>query len=151
MSAYNHVGHCVTDVTRSRRFYEDLLGFSFDREIHPPDESTAQLLRLEPPAGLTAVYLTLDGFVLELLHYERAGNPPAASRVMNEPGLTHISISVDDIPAVLARVPDFGGQVLADTDLGGMAVMIRDPDGQLIELLPMAYRDALAAEQAARS
>ena len=62
-----------------------------------------------------------------------------------------MSISVDDIPALLARVPDYGGQVLADTDLGGMAVMIRDPDGQLIELLPMAYRDALAAEQAARA
>ena len=139
------------DVARSRRFYEELLGFTFDRQIQPPDESTAQLLRLEPPAGLTAAYLTLDGFVLELLYYDRPGNPPARPRVMNEPGLTHISISVDDIPALIARVPEYGGQVLADTDLGGMAVMIRDPDGQLIELLPMAYRDALAAEQAARA
>jgi catechol 2,3-dioxygenase-like lactoylglutathione lyase family enzyme len=151
MSAFNHVGHCVTDVARSRRFYEELLGFSFDREIQPPDEGTAQLLRLEPPAGLTAAYLTLDGFVLELLYFDRPGNPPARPRVMNEPGLTHISLSVDDIPALLVRVPDYGGEVLADTDLGGMAVMIRDPDGQLIELLPMAYRDALAAEQAARA
>jgi hypothetical protein len=35
-------------------------------------------------------------------------------------------------------VADLGGEVLADTDLGGIAVMIRDPDGQLIELLPMS-------------
>ena len=26
-SGFNHVGHCVTDLARSRRFYEELLGF----------------------------------------------------------------------------------------------------------------------------
>jgi hypothetical protein len=26
--------------------------------------------------------------------------------------------------------------VLADTDVGGRAIMVRDPDGQLLELLP---------------
>jgi hypothetical protein len=33
--------------------------------------------------------------------------------------------------------------MLEDTDIGGMALFIRDPDGQLIELLPEAYRDRL--------
>jgi predicted enzyme related to lactoylglutathione lyase len=41
---------------------------------------------------------------------------------------------VDDVAAVCARVADHGGEVLDDTNLG-VAVMIRDPDGQLIELL----------------
>ena len=53
---------------------------------------------------------------------------------MNEPGLTHLSISVDDIDRTLERVAAGGGSVVAETNLG-MAVMIRDPDGQLIELL----------------
>ena len=58
---------------------------------------------------------------------------------MNEPGLTHISLSVDDLDATLARVPEFGGEVVAGSNIGA-GVFIRDPDGQLVELLPMAYR-----------
>ena len=42
-----------------------------------------------------------------------------------------------------ARVPEFGGEVLTHTDIGA-AIFIRDPDGQLIELLPMSYRAQFA-------
>jgi lactoylglutathione lyase len=138
-TAFNHVGHAVTDTARARRFYEEVLGFTFLYDMAPPDDSTALLLQIEKPVGLTATYLRLDGFILELLYYDRSDNPPAANRVMNEPGLTHMSISVEDIPGVLERVPQFGGSVIPETNLG-MAVMIRDPDGQLIEILPMGYR-----------
>ena len=58
---------------------------------------------------------------------------------MNEPGLTHLSLSVDDVDAVCARVPEFGGEVIASSNIGA-AVFVRDPDGQLLELLPMTYR-----------
>jgi catechol 2,3-dioxygenase-like lactoylglutathione lyase family enzyme len=142
--AFNHVGHCVTDLARSRRFYEGLLGFTFEREISPPDDPSAQLLRLTPPIGMTACYLRRDGLVLELLHYAQAGTSPHTGRVMNEPGLTHVSLSVDDVDAVCRQIPDFGGEVLADTNIG-FGVFVRDPDGQLIELLPMSYRDQLDA------
>ncbi|MCW2573610.1 MAG: glyoxalase/bleomycin resistance protein/dioxygenase, partial [Frankiales bacterium] len=55
-------------------------------------------------------------------------------RPFTEPGLTHLSLTTDDLPGVLDRVRACGGEVLADTDIGA-AVMVRDPDGQLIELL----------------
>lgn len=142
MAVVNHVGLCVTDIARSRRFYEELFGFSFQRELQVPDAPTAQLLRVPEPVGLRAVYLERDGFVLELLHFDRDANAPARERDFTEPGLTHLSISVDDIAATCGRVADLGGEVLEDTNLGGMAVMIRDPDGQLVELLPMSYRAA---------
>jgi catechol 2,3-dioxygenase-like lactoylglutathione lyase family enzyme len=140
VSVVNHVGHCVTDLARSRRFYEELLDFTFQRELRVPDAPAAQLLRVEAPVGMTAVYLQRDGFVLELLHFDRAGNAPRRERSFTEPGLTHLSFSVDDVAATCARVGELGGEVLTDTDLGGLAVMIRDPDGQLLELLPMSYR-----------
>jgi catechol 2,3-dioxygenase-like lactoylglutathione lyase family enzyme len=133
-TGFNWVGLAVTDLARSRRFYEDLLGFGYQRELKPPDEGTTKLTQVGPPANLTAVYLTLDGFTLELLHFDRDGNPPVRNRPMNEPGFSHLSVNVPDLRAVLARVPEFGGTVLEDTDLG-VAVCIRDPDGQLIELL----------------
>ena len=142
-AAFNHVGHCVTDTARSRRFYEEALGFTFLYDFKAPDEPSDRLLQITPPVGMTATYLRLDGLILELLHYDRPGNPPAAKRVMNEPGLTHLSISVEDVAATVAKVPGRGGEVLADTDIEA-AVMVRDPDGQLIELLPMGYRRLMA-------
>lgn len=142
MSVFNHVGHCVTDLDRSRRFYVELLGFDVQRELPVPDAPASQLLRVPPPVGMTAVYLERDGLVLELLHFSREGNAPQRERPFTEPGLTHLSFSVDDMAATCDRVEGLGGEVLEDTNVGGMAVMIRDPDGQVIELLPMSYRDS---------
>jgi predicted enzyme related to lactoylglutathione lyase len=61
---------------------------------------------------------------------------------MNEPGLTHLSISVDDVHVVADKAVEFGGELIEDSDLG-VALFIRDPDGQLIELLPVSYRRSL--------
>jgi len=140
---FNHVGQCVSDLARSRRFYEELLGFEVERELRPPDDPSSTLLRLPTPLGMTALYLRRDGLVLELLHFE-SGTKPARERVMNETGLTHVSVSVDDVDEVCARVAEYGGEVLSDTNIGA-AIFIRDPDGQLIELLPMSYREQLDA------
>ena len=132
-SMVNHIGLCVHDIDRSRRFYEDLLGFEYEREIAPPDDPTGKLLRLESPVGLRAVYLRKDGLVLELLAYDERRRPQR-ERPMDEPGLTHISIGAEDYRRLLDRVEALGGTVVTDTDIG-VAVFIRDPDGQLIELL----------------
>ncbi len=145
MSAvFNHLGQCVTDLERARRFYVDVLDFRLVREINPPDSPSDRLLRLPPPIGMTACYLERDGLVLELLHFaDEGGKPlPARERLMNEPGLTHISLSVDDVAATCERVREYGGDVLDDTDIGS-AIFVRDPDGQLVELLPMSYRESL--------
>jgi lactoylglutathione lyase len=143
MGTYNHTGQVVTDLDRSKQFFQEVFGFKFWYEIQPPDVPTAQLSGLTPPLGVTASYLTLDGFVLELMHYSAPGATATfRTRAMNEPGLTHLSISVDDVRATAARAVEFGGQIIEESDVGA-ALFIRDPDGQLIELLPVSYRDRL--------
>jgi lactoylglutathione lyase len=145
MAVVNHVGLCVTDLERSRRFYEEVLGFAHQRDLPVPDVAASRLLQVPEPVGCTAVYLELEGFVLELLHFDRDGNEPRRERSFTEPGLTHISFSVDDIAATCALVEQHGGEVLRDTDMGGLAINVRDPDGQTLELLPMSYRDGLSS------
>jgi catechol 2,3-dioxygenase-like lactoylglutathione lyase family enzyme len=146
MAIYNHTGQVVTDLERSKRFYQEVLGFKFWYEIRPPDEATAKLNQLKPPLGITACYLVLDGFVLELMHYSV---PEAVAayhpRTMNEPGLTHLSVSVPDVGVTAKKAAEYGAEILEDTDLGGRALFIRDPDGQLLELLPEAFREHLPA------
>ncbi|ASW90070.1 VOC family protein [Mycobacterium marseillense] len=141
-TVFNHVGLCVTDRERSRRFYEGLLGFQFWWELDPPDGMTAQLVGLPEPLGVHATYLVRDGFVLELMDYSKRQAHAGSERVMDQIGLTHISLSVSDLPGVLAQVAEFGGAVV-ESSVSAAAAMIRDPDGQLLELLSDGWLKAL--------
>jgi catechol 2,3-dioxygenase-like lactoylglutathione lyase family enzyme len=141
-TVFNHVGLCVADRERSRRFYEGLLGFEFWWELELPDEGTERLLQLETPIGVHATYLVRDGFVLELLDYSKREVQVGPERVMDQVGLTHLSLSVADLGGVLAMVEGFGGSVVKET-VSEQFAMIRDPDGQLIELLPDSWLAAL--------
>lgn len=132
--AVTHVGLCVADLERAERFYVDGLGFTRLRELSPPDGVTGKLLRIARPVGLTAIYLGLGDFVVELLHFDRPADPSRGERAMTEPGLTHLSIAVEDVAAMAQRLAEHGGEVLADTDVQ-VAVLVRDPDGQIVELV----------------
>jgi catechol 2,3-dioxygenase-like lactoylglutathione lyase family enzyme len=141
-TVFNHIGLCVADRERSRRFYEGLLGFQFWWELELPDEGTEKLLQLARPIGVRATYLVRDGFVLELLDYSERQVHAGSERVMDQVGLTHMSLSVSDLGQVLAMVEGFGGSVIRETVTEQYA-MIRDPDGQLIELLPDSWLGSL--------
>ena len=143
MAVYNHAGQVVTDLERAKQFYQHVFGFTFWYETSPPDELAAKLNSLSSPLGVKAAYLVLDGFVLELIHYAAPGVTTAfRSRSMSEPGLTHVSISVDDIRATAQQAVRLGGQIIEESDVGA-AIFIRDPDGQLLELVSARYRDTL--------
>jgi lactoylglutathione lyase len=131
-TAYSHIGLCVTSLVRSRQFYEEVFGFRAAFEFRSEGGVTPKLLRLQPPVSLDASYLWLDGLLLELLSFDRSS--PPQTRAMNEPGLTHISLFVDDIHAVLEAVPRYGGKVRDDTNIG-TAVFVEDPDNQAIEVI----------------
>ena len=141
-TVFNHVGLCVADTERSRRFYEEVLGFQYWWELEPPDNMTAQVVQLPEPLGVKATYLVRDGFVLELIDYSKRQVHAGPTRVMDEVGLTHISLSVSDLGAVLAKVPEFGGSVVEEAVSEAMAI-IRDPDGQMIELVTDGWLAAL--------
>ena len=96
-TVFNHVGLCVADRERSRRFYEGLLGLQFWWELELPDEGTEQLLQLARPIGVHATYLVRDGFVLELIDYSKREVHAGPERVMDQVGLTHMSLSVSDL------------------------------------------------------
>ena len=145
MTFVAHSGLGVTDLARSSRFYCELLGFQPCRALDMPSEGVTDFLALDPPGGdLKAVYLMLGDFQLELLLFDPPGGNRVRERKMDQVGLTHISIGVDSVTDVLARLGEFGGELVST--LGDKAAMIRDPNGQFVEILEAAY----AAEERLR-
>ena len=146
-NVFVHIGLTVTDIERSRRFYEGAFGFRFDRDLRMSDAMIQPLMQLDPPSHIHAVYLMLGPMTLELMEWRPGARTGAEKRVFVETGLTHLSISVDDIPAVLDRVTSLGGTIQANV---GRAAMVRDPDGQLIELMEMAINEEIEKGRAER-
>jgi lactoylglutathione lyase len=134
----SHVGLRVRDLDRAKRFYK-ALGFSEVNRLTVPDKMAAGLLGLTPPIGFEAAYLQNNGFVLQLIAFSGYPAPDEPERGMTGAGLTHLSIAVDDMAQAQAAVQAAGGTILADPG-GGFACMVRDPEGQLLELLAAAVR-----------
>ena len=139
MPVFNHIGLVVSDLQRSKSFYEEVLGFRSWYEDAPVDAATAKLLGLAPPLGVQTSYLTLGECFLELIHFSAPeAEVTRSERSMDQTGLSHLSISVDDIRTTAARAVEYGGEIVEGSDLG-LALLIRDPDGQFLELLSAGY------------
>jgi glyoxylase I family protein len=135
-----HIGICVSDWERSLRFYRDVLGFKYLSELQVAGEPTNTLLQLHN-VELRAIYLERDGTRIELLHYASPGHRgDGKPRSMNQLGLTHLSLRVDNLAAALADLKKAGVYIVERTHIDipafeAAAVFISDPDGTLIELV----------------
>lgn len=134
MTVFSHTGQCVRDLEQARAFYVEVFGFEEVFELDVSGSETAKLLRLPDPVTLQAVYLRRDGFVLELLAFAQPEPDAPRDRSVLEPGLTHISVGVEDIDETCAAVLRHGGEVLVESRLPN-AMFVRDCEGQLVEIL----------------
>ena len=136
----SHVGICVSDWKQSLRFYHDVLGFRYVQELELSGEPSSTLLQLED-VDFRALYLEREGVRIELRHYEKPGHTSdPAPRPMNQLGLSHLSLRVEDLDALLKDFEKAGVDVLERTRVdvpraNAKAVFITDPDGTLIELV----------------
>ena len=135
-----HVGVCVSDLNRSLRFYRDGLGFEEAGGIEISGEPTASLVEI-PGLELRAVYLDRDGLRIELLHYPSPGCVGAAeARPMNQLGLTHMAVRVENLDDAIAKLSALGGTALEHTrireeEYDAEIIYLTDPDGTRLELI----------------
>jgi catechol 2,3-dioxygenase-like lactoylglutathione lyase family enzyme len=136
-----HIGICVSDLERARRFYTQVLEMKEVGGLETAGDNVDQLLGL-PTVHLEAVYLERDGFRLELLHYRSPGHQgqPYPPRPMNLLGLTHLSFRVRDLAALCSAIEAAGGRIFRETwhehaERGTRVVMGADPDGTRLELI----------------
>lgn len=144
MNAVFHIGLTVSDIARSSRFYAEVFGFAVESDLRLGAERIDELLQLTPSSSIHAAYLQLGPFTLELMQFDPPSAQTAAARAFNQTGLAHLSLTVDDPDAVVAHVLELGGSHVSSVS---GAHVVRDPDGQFIELLPAAAVDAIRGER----
>jgi catechol 2,3-dioxygenase-like lactoylglutathione lyase family enzyme len=139
----SHVGICVSDLERSLRFYCEGLGFE-QVASHQVGEEFAALMEVDG-VRLASRMLARDGVTIELLGFESPGTTgDGGRRPMNQLGLTHLSLRVDDVDGVAAVIEELGGTVVTATrtsfDLPEARLdflYCTDPDGVRIELMDL--------------
>ncbi len=131
---FRHLAHACRDIAKTRRFYEQVLGFTLVEARESSNAALGKLLRMDPPAHLDLVFLKKDGLVLELLGFRPHPTTPRQDFNVYQEGLDYLSLGVEDVSAILAAVSKYGGTVLEDT-VSGRSACVKDPDGQVIELV----------------
>ena len=136
----SHIGICVRDLDRSRRFYVDGLGFDEFARF----EMTRTIAEVDPPCDFTSFFIQKGGLRVELLHYRSPGAIGHPSTRRNQLGLTHLSFVVDDVDAAARDLEAYGGTIIEGTRSGQddedavQIIFLADPDGTRVELMRLA-------------
>ena len=139
----DHAGVTVASLDGSLAFYEGLLGLSVEA-ITVLDSPEIEAVVGHPGARLRIADMALPaGGVLELIQYELP-EVPAASTSHTQAGTAHIALEVTGLRELYGRLRAAGVDVISTRPVeisgsgafaGVVVVYLRDPDGNVIELI----------------
>ena len=134
-----HIGITVADVERSIEFYCKNFGMVLHRRNAFAEaffDANKSLYELEKTTCKTAVLKTPNGIQLELFEFS---NQLAPAKVpWNRVGITHFALTTDNVPELAKQLRENGVEFTMDVDTRpdkGHWVFVRDPDGNLIEIM----------------
>jgi glyoxylase I family protein len=144
IDGFSHIGLCVSDLTASTRFYEEVLGFRTLYSLDFVEDEVATTMEQSGP--FTSRMLVRDDVRIELLWWQdREPDGERTRRPMTRLGFTHLSFRVDRIDDLFDAVTRCGGAVWPETmsvlgDPSGPGEPVRlvyltDPDGTRIEVM----------------
>ena len=131
----HHVGVTVHDLKETLPFYRDVLDLSVADRFRVGGEAFSDAVGVGDARG-EFVHLEADGIRLELVEYDPAARAAPAGG-LNQPGVTHVGFEVADLEAFANGLPD-DVETLSEprmTESGTSILFLRDPEGNLIEIL----------------
>lgn len=131
----SHFGVCVSDLDAALRFYCDGLGFAKGASFNMGNEFKP-VLEVEGDIDLTSMFITRDGFTVELSYYKSPGTHGTPHSSRNHLGVTHMTYHVTGLPALIEKLESCGGTVVEEARMS-----VANPDGSSIELVFVADPD----------
>jgi catechol 2,3-dioxygenase-like lactoylglutathione lyase family enzyme len=133
-----HTGIVVRDLDESLAFYHDLLGFSIAEKAEESGPFIDTILGMEDTVVVTVKMRCADGQMIELLEY-RSNSRPAQLRHLNDIGITHVALEVDDLSIFHEKLSHSGIEFISapeDAENGCARVAFCcAPEGTHIELV----------------
>jgi glyoxylase I family protein len=118
----NHVAIIVSDLSISKDFYINKLGFRLLAEIERPERQS------------TIIYLDAGNGIIELFSFPQPPGRPAWPEAC---GLRHIAFSTDDFEGTIKKLNDFGIEteaVRTDVRTAKRMTFFHDPDDLPVEI-----------------
>jgi len=114
-----HTAIASPDPERLAQWYVDVLGFHIN---YRSKNSRTVFVKSE------------DGSMIEIIE---AGHATAGAFRMNDPGLRHLALTVEDFPGACAKLRERGVGFLSEpsTHGGNSLVFFADPDGNILHLM----------------
>ena len=123
-----HIGMYVSDITRSKAFYGDILGFECFYEYDSPSDDGA---------GAKVAFVRNGNLILELVQF----NNPKVSEGRRDGLIDHIAIAVHNVEEVQVELRAKGIQfekpeivLMSIFDKGSKWLLFRGPDGEHLEV-----------------
>ncbi len=147
ITGVDHTSYTVSNMERSLYFYRDLLGFTLLWQREASNQYLRDIVGF-PDCVIKQAHLRIPNSThkLELFEYVQPhGTAPIVST--NNPGSSHLSLIVDDLPAAYENLSKEGVQfrsapvyIDVGANTGGYALYMLDPDGITVELFQLAKR-----------
>ncbi|WP_323178472.1 VOC family protein [Micromonospora lupini] len=146
----HHIGVPVSDLARSVRWYEDVLGIAPNGvTISATNPAIGAVVEVENASMRASFALAGDNVLLELIQYDSPQPRPFTGR-NSDVGVMHLCFEVDDLDSAHRDLVRRGVHVNADpvvlqdgdgVEAGALAgtkiLYLRDPDGIQLELFEL--------------
>jgi catechol 2,3-dioxygenase-like lactoylglutathione lyase family enzyme len=134
-----HIGVGVRDLEKMVAFYRDYLGFEVVRRMEESGPFLDGLQALKD-VKVTTVKMAPPGDTVQIeflkFHVHASDNAPPS---VNDNGVTHIALTVDDVDAIYGQLTALGLKFNAapavSPDGKAKVTFGRDPEGNLLELV----------------
>ncbi|WP_306058757.1 VOC family protein [Natronococcus wangiae] len=131
----HHVGLTVSDLEKTLAFYREALGLELVDRFEVGGDAFADAVDVDGASARFA-HLETDGVRLEIVAYDPEA-PARPTSDLNEPGAAHVGLAVDDLEGFYEGLPDEVPTLSEPrtTESGTSICFLRDPEGNLVEVL----------------
>lgn len=147
--SFSHVAITVADFNRSVQFYADVFGAPVIAVGDSPHARVRGFFGVDAPNPTCRIgwVRVPGGTIIEIFQFQP--NQPPIDTVWNRVGITHFSFDVDDTDAWHRYLVELGVEIVAPPEQsphGHTFFFVRDPDGNLIELIDTGWKRPLVRQ-----
>jgi catechol 2,3-dioxygenase-like lactoylglutathione lyase family enzyme len=133
------VGIVVNDLGKNKDFWMNSLGFQLHVEALEQSPYIDELLAIKEPNLTTVKLIDSKGFIIELLKFDNHQVEKSWSGDLKTTGLTHISLTVDNVEELVGNLKKLNYQLLSEIKMSPngkvKVVFVKGPEGLMLELV----------------